>query len=142
MFCSSVLLVLCFFITDNLFIKCFCFECIFFFKKITIFFLKNFSPCFASQKISHLITNNKEMWQKYHADAIAETRSGKSSAALDGAYPINAFGDHFLTDAFSAGHLVNKELVMNKFVANVTSGGKVNLAGEALFRKVADGVLA
>jgi len=28
---------------------------------------------------------------------------------------INGFGDHFLTDAFSAGHLINKRDVMEKF---------------------------
>jgi len=31
----------------------------------------------------------------------------------------NAYGDHFLTDAFAAGHLINKEDVMAMFRANV-----------------------
>lgn len=86
--------------------------------------------------------NNKQSWEMYHAQAIAKARSGTSSADLDAAYPINAFGDHFLTDAFSAGHLINKELVMNKFISNVITGSSVNSAGEKLFDQVADGALA
>lgn len=33
---------------------------------------------------------------------------------------INAFGDHFLTDAFAAGHLINKRDVMEAFQHNIT----------------------
>ncbi len=61
---------------------------------------------------------------------------------LDQVYPVNAFGDHFLTDAFSAGHLINKEIVMNKFIGNVITNGKINDAGDKLFEKVAAGALA
>ena len=61
---------------------------------------------------------------------------------MDIAYPINAFGDHFLTDAFAAGHLINKENVMNRFISNVMNGGKVNSAGQKMFERIADGALA
>jgi hypothetical protein len=54
------------------------------------------------------------------------------------AYPINAFGDHFLTDAFSAGHLINKEMVMNTFISNVITNNKINSKGDTMFRVVAD----
>lgn len=67
------------------------------------------------------------------------SRAGTNSTALDDAYPVNAFGDHFLTDAFSAGHLINKEYVMKQFIANVLTGGKVNSAGDRMFERIADG---
>ena len=88
------------------------------------------------------MANNKQMWEKYHARAIQTARAGTNSTALDAAYPINAFGDHFLTDAFSAGHLINKELVMNRFINNVLTNGKVNSAGDKMFERIADGALA
>ena len=43
--------------------------------------------------------------------ALKKAQDGKRDEALG----INAFADHFLTDAFSAGHLFNKEDVMEKF---------------------------
>jgi hypothetical protein len=36
---------------------------------------------------------------------------------------INAFGDHFLTDAFSAGHLLNKRDVMERFDSQLPTTG-------------------
>ena len=83
--------------------------------------------------------NNRSEWEYYHKKAIDAARSG---TPLDQVYPINAFGDHFLTDAFSAGHLINKEVVMNKFIGNVITNGKINDAGDKLFEKVAAGALA
>ncbi len=85
---------------------------------------------------------NKQSWETYHAKAIQIARAGTNSTALDDAYPVNAFGDHFLTDAFSAGHLINKEYVMKQFIANVLTGGKVNSAGDRMFERIADGALA
>jgi GH24 family phage-related lysozyme (muramidase) len=89
--------------------------------------------------ISSKEKNNKSEWEYYHAKAIQAARAG---TPLDKVYPINAFGDHFLTDAFSAGHLINKELVMNKFISNVMTNGNVNGAGDKLFDQVAAGALA
>jgi GH24 family phage-related lysozyme (muramidase) len=88
-------------------------------------------------------SNNQSMWQSYHRAAIEAARRGVSSDDLPGALKINAFGDHFLTDAFSAGHLFNKEHVMNTFISNViASNGSVNAAGDRMLERVADGALA
>ena len=55
--------------------------------------------------------NHKSEWEKYHTAALDASRSGLKDKAL----MMNAFADHFLTDAFSAGHLVNKREVMEEF---------------------------
>ena len=55
--------------------------------------------------------DNKSSWEKYHAQAITESQAGDRDKAL----AINAFADHFLTDAFAAGHLFNKRDVMETF---------------------------
>jgi hypothetical protein len=91
---------------------------------------------------SSTLSNNKAAWESYHTSAIQTARAGTSSAALDAAYPINAFGDHFLTDSFSAGHLINKEQVMNRFIANVLTGGRVHAAGDRMLERIAAGALA
>jgi hypothetical protein len=49
-----------------------------------------------------------ETWQKVHRQAVLEAlEAGKhgDSGALGGAYAVNAFGDHYLTDSFSSGHI-------------------------------------
>ena len=51
---------------------------------------------------------------------------------------INAFGDHFLTDAFASGHLINKELMIAYFRANFFSGSSLTSAGDDFFERVAD----
>jgi GH24 family phage-related lysozyme (muramidase) len=89
--------------------------------------------------VSSAQKNNRTEWEYYHKQAIDAARNGMP---LDQVYPVNAFGDHFLTDAFSAGHLINKEIVMNKFIDNVITNGKINDAGDKLFEKVAAGALA
>jgi LysM repeat protein len=55
--------------------------------------------------------NHQREWEKHHAAALAASQAGDKDKALQ----INAFGDHFLTDAFAAGHLVNKRDLMEKF---------------------------
>lgn len=92
--------------------------------------------------VSTSTTNNRQTWESYHAKAIQTVRSGNNSSYFDQAYPINAFGDHFLTDAFSAGHLINKEQVLKKFIANCMNGKSVNDAADKMFEKVAAGALA
>ena len=64
--------------------------------------------------------DNKSTWERYHEQAIAEMRAivaanPNASPSPFGPLTTNAFGDHFLTDAFAAGHLVNKELVLDRF---------------------------
>jgi hypothetical protein len=87
---------------------------------------------FASSK-----SNHKREWDKYHTRAIDIMRKGVNSNATLQALPINAFGDHFLTDAFSAGHLFNKDDLSNYFKSLVMSGGKVNANGETMFGAIA-----
>ena len=50
---------------------------------------------------------------------------------------INAFGDHFLTDAFTAGHLINKDEVLDHFKGKFFSGAKLTEAGNGFFERVA-----
>ena len=110
------------------------------FLDLAIMNYAHFSPVISSFKPT--TESNKAAWQKYHARAIAMARAGTSSAALPPAYKVNAFGDHFLTDAFSAGHLINKEEVMARFINAVTTGGKVNSVGKKLFENIANNALA
>ncbi|MCP4369420.1 MAG: DUF4157 domain-containing protein [Deltaproteobacteria bacterium] len=56
-------------------------------------------------------SNHMTEWEKHHKAAIEISIAGDKDKAL----MTNAFADHFLTDAFSAGHLVNKRDVMEKF---------------------------
>jgi len=88
--------------------------------------------------------NNKSTWEANHRYAIEEAQ--KLAIAPENAnrsyipvWPlvINAFGDHFLTDAFASGHLINKELMIAYFRANFFSGSSLNSAGEAFFERVA-----
>ena len=48
--------------------------------------------------------NHRTEWEKHHVAAIDASRGGDKDKAL----MLNSFADHFLTDAFAAGHLVNK----------------------------------
>jgi len=55
--------------------------------------------------------NHKSEWEKHHQAALEASKSGEKNKAL----MTNAFADHFLTDAFAAGHLINKTDVMELF---------------------------
>jgi hypothetical protein len=55
-------------------------------------------------------TDNRSMWFKNFKKAIKLAQDKK----MDEAYVVNAFADHFLTDAFSAGHLINKAATIEK----------------------------
>ena len=66
--------------------------------------------------------NHKSEWEKHHAAALDASKSGDKDKAL----MINAYGDHFLTDAFAAGHLVNKRDVMEQFESQL----KLDAAGK------------
>lgn len=76
---------------------------------------------------------NRRQWWIYHTKALRLAQSNKLNEALQ----INAFADHFLTDAFSAGHLINK--------ANVMDRAKRALADGAVLRtfevQIARGIL-
>lgn len=62
---------------------------------------------------------HKSEWERHHTDALYASQQGDEDKALR----INSFADHFLTDAFSAGHLINKLDVMEKFKGGITIQG-------------------
>lgn len=81
-------------------------------------------------------------WEKYHLRALGEVHSlkpGLDPNLTHNQRPliINAFGDHYLTDAFAAGHIVNKAAIMDLFMANFYAGRKLTKAGETFFETVA-----
>jgi len=91
----------------------------------------------------HFTPRNRTAWEDYHRRAIEEARKLAASSPGVSSLPVwplilNAFGDHFLTDAFSAGHLIDKEAMIAAFKANFFSGGSLTDAGEAFFDRVAD----
>jgi len=59
--------------------------------------------------------DHKTEWEKYHRFALETSQAGDKDKAL----MINAYGDHFLTDAFSAGHLINKPDTMELFKGQI-----------------------
>jgi hypothetical protein len=72
----------------------------------------------AKENKEHFAGANKTTWEKYHTKALelaakasTEKNPLKRVRLINQAYTLNAFGDHFLTDAFAAGHLIHKEKV-------------------------------
>jgi hypothetical protein len=60
----------------------------------------------AAQNVEHFSSvargrRNVDVWRRMHIQAIAEARAGRTNAA----WGINAMADHYLTDAFSGGHI-------------------------------------
>ena len=89
--------------------------------------------------------NNRTEWEKYHRRAITEAQrllqsagSAGSPPFLEGPLTINGFGDHFLTDAFSAGHTINKDATIEMFKYNFLNGKKLKPAAEKFFERVAE----
>jgi hypothetical protein len=70
--------------------------------------------------------NHKTEWEKYHHAALEASQAGEKDKAL----MINAYGDHFLTDAFSTGHLINKPDIMALFKGQIK---KESTAQDAAF---------
>lgn len=72
--------------------------------------------------------NFKDSWESLHRRALdlAHTAASGHKQVPDEARLINGFAAHFLTDAFSAGHLANKKELMDsaqaKFDALATTG--------------------
>lgn len=82
--------------------------------------------------------NHQRAWETYHARALNLVRSKRTNQALQDALAINAFGDHFLTDAFSAGHLFNKSDVAARFNSMIMdSSGRLNTLGKRFFETIA-----
>jgi hypothetical protein len=76
--------------------------------------------------------NHKTEWEKYHRRALELAQKGDRQEAL----AVNAFGDHYLTDAFASGHLFNKEDLM----AKVTDSLKDKAVAKAFALAVATAV--
>jgi LysM repeat protein len=72
--------------------------------------------------------NHKAEWEKHHAAALKASQAGKRDEAL----MTNAFADHFLTDAFSAGHLANKLDLMERFKGQLTTDAKGEFTATSL----------
>ena len=85
--------------------------------------------------------NHKAAWEFFHKSAIEEAQryylANPSGNFPEQALIRNAFADHFLTDAFSAGHLFNKEMVMSEFRRNFYLGTALNPGGERFFERMA-----
>lgn len=85
--------------------------------------------------------NHKTAWERHHKWALEEARKDPNMAGpgyfAQWPLTINAFGDHFLTDAFAAGHVVNKEVVVDYYKASFYSSGSLTADGKAFFEEVA-----
>jgi hypothetical protein len=79
--------------------------------------------------------DHKTEWEANHKAAVESSQAGDKDKAL----ATNAFADHFLTDAFSAGHIFNKRDAMEKFEGNLprTPAGKFTAPSEAFFDGIA-----
>jgi hypothetical protein len=58
--------------------------------------------------------DHKAEWERVHRQALDIAHKATSAADAQRAMAYNAFAAHFLTDAFSAGHLVSKADVMER----------------------------
>lgn len=92
---------------------------------------------FAATRADH-----RAEWQRWHERAIMDSReehlsSPNATPSLFTPLAINAFADHFLTDAFASGHLVNKELTIGMFRRNFFNGANLTAAGNTFFEQVA-----
>jgi hypothetical protein len=93
---------------------------------------------------AHEHGNNKSTWEDHHKKAIEEAQKmfiapENQNRSFFPEWPliINAFGDHFLTDAFASGHLINKEVTIAYFKANFYKDGSLKPAAEKFFERVA-----
>lgn len=92
-------------------------------------------------QVTDVHTNHKAAWEFFHKGAIEEAQryylANPSGSFPEQALIRNAFADHFLTDAFSSGHLFNKEMVMGMFHRNFYLGAALNPGGERFFERMA-----
>ena len=89
-------------------------------------------------------SDNKYQWRTYHTRAITEAQKILQSAGSPTTPPflewpliINGFGDHFLTDAFSAGHTISKDATIELFKYNFFNGKSLKSTAEKFFERVA-----
>jgi hypothetical protein len=76
---------------------------------------EHFAPATGSAATPAAGVDHHASWLLYHHQALDVARKGDPAKAL----AINAFADHFLTDAFAAGHMINKQAVMNTVMARL-----------------------
>ena len=82
--------------------------------------------------------NHRDAWEEYHEVALKMVKANPTDQTLNRALAINAFGDHYLTDAFAAGHLFNKNDVAQRFNSLlVDAKGGLTAAGKTFFNKLA-----
>ncbi|GGQ70089.1 hypothetical protein GCM10010166_44910 [Couchioplanes caeruleus subsp. azureus] len=86
--------------------------------------------------------NHRDAWETHHRQAIGEARRAAAetpdaSVLPEWALVVNAFGDHFLTDAFAAGHLFNRAVLAEKFAARFYRDGDFTDAARDFFTRVA-----
>jgi uncharacterized protein DUF4157/LysM domain-containing protein len=79
--------------------------------------------------------DHKAQWEKHHREALGLSQAGNKDDALE----VNAFGDHFLTDAFAGGHLFSKRDAMEQLKSGLplTSTGDFTADATAFFDDVA-----
>jgi hypothetical protein len=73
---------------------------------------------------AHFSPRNKARWEELHKQALKEAQSsGNGSGVVSTrARVLNGFAAHFLTDAFSAGHLIDKIDVMARAKRSLRAG--------------------
>jgi hypothetical protein len=109
---------------------------------------EHFSPQPAFKSLAHIITtkgDNKSTWERHHRSAIEAAQqifldpaNANVSVFLEWPLIINAFGDHYLTDAFASGHLINKEATIAYFRSNFFTGRSLKSEANTFFDKVAE----
>jgi hypothetical protein len=90
--------------------------------------------------------NNRSAWEEHHKLAIHEAQKigaapdGKVEQAvpLEGPLITNAFGDHFLTDAFAAGHLINKDAIAEYWKLQFFNGSDLKSEAKDFFSRLAE----
>lgn len=97
------------------------------------------APHFAPSEIGAK-DGNKAAWTNYHMAALNASMDGDK----DRAWARNSFADHFLTDAFAAGHLINKSDTMKRLTNKLrkSGNGEYSPAFTAFFNGIAAGIFA
>lgn len=86
--------------------------------------------------------DHKRLWEQHHKRAMAAARTPealpwRNASPKNWPVTINAFGDHYLTDAFAGGHLFNKAEALSLFMSNFYANGKPTSATETFLNRVA-----
>ncbi|MEG3165127.1 hypothetical protein U1701_11030 [Sphingomonas sp. PB2P19] len=86
--------------------------------------------------------DHKRLWDQHHKRAMAAARTPealpwRNASPRNWPVTINAFGDHYLTDAFAGGHLFNKAEALSLFMSNFYANGKPTSATETFLNRVA-----